>query len=453
MRRREGVFEVLCRAVRGHAVERDPVQPVKIVRILGRMNIGGPAVHAVLLTHELSNKEFQSILVTGTIGRSEGDMLYLAARRGVKPVVIPELGREISLVDDVVALWKLCRFLARERPDIVHTHTAKAGTLGRIAALLARVRIRIHTFHGHVFHGYFGPVTTRLFIAIEQMLACFTTRIVAISQGQLADLSNRYRIASRNKFRVIPIGLDLDPLLRIPEGQTERGALNHDRDVVIGFVGRLVPIKNPDLALQVFERLIRGHPGGDRYRLIVAGDGELRPVLERRAEQAGIGPQVVFAGWQDDLSRLYPRVDLVLLTSINEGTPVALIEAMAAARPFVAARVGGVADLMVGAEHVVRGSGGRPLFSLFANGALAFPGDVEGLTAAVEHLLAHPAQMADMGLAGRRFVKERFSRQRLVADTIALYRECLEEQASPGVQAGRRPSLAGRPSSGRKVGA
>lgn len=370
-------------------------------------------------------------------------MIYLANRLGVAPVLVPELGREISPVDDLVALWKLYRLFVRERPDIVHTHTAKAGTLGRIAALLAGVKIRIHTFHGHVFRGYFSPAKTRLFIAIERLLARFTTRIIAISQSQSADLSGQYRIASPDKFRVVPIGLNLDPLLELPAGAAADEAVNRAEEIIIGFVGRLVPIKNPELAIQVFERLCQDHPGKERYRFMLAGDGELRSALERRVRQSGIGQQVTFVGWQEDLCRLYPRFDLILLTSLNEGTPVALIEAMAAARPFVAARVGGVADLMVGSEQVVRDADGRPLFSLFANGILVSPGNVNGFVAAVEHLLTDRTLMARMGSAGRQFVKDNFSKQRLVADMTALYRECLNEQASVGLTTGPNPSLMG----------
>jgi len=429
------------------------LDPIKIVRIIGRLNIGGPAIHAVLLTEGLNEGPFRSILVTGTIGDSEGDMLHVAERWNIVPLFIPELGREISWRDDLVALWKLYRIMARERPAIVHTHTAKSGALGRVAAVLARVPIKIHTFHGHVFHDYFGPLKTRLFIAIERVLALFTTRIIAISETQKAELSGRYRIAVHEKFAVIPIGLDLLPLLQCRVGPDRKMPRGDAQEVVIGFVGRLVPIKNPSMAIRAFERLLRGRISGSRLRLVVAGDGELRPALEEQVRQAGLEPHIQFIGWQKDVAALYSQFDLVILTSLNEGTPVALIEAMAAGLPFVATQVGGMPDLMVGPAQEVRTSGAAHPFMIFSNGALAEPGDEEGFANALTALVEDPARMRCMGAEGRRFVAERFAKERLVSDVRALYQHCLDERAGMEIGAGRKLSWARQPQSGRKVGA
>lgn len=423
--------------------------PIKIVRILGRLNIGGPAIHAVLLTEGLNEGLFRSILVTGMIGKSEGDMLHVAQRCGVVPVLIPELGREISWQNDLVALWKLYRLLIRERPDIVHTHTAKAGTLGRIAAVLARVPIRFHTFHGHVFHDYFGPLKTQLFLVIERLLALVTTRIIAISETQKAELSKRYRIAAAGKFSVIPIGLDLASLLRGRGGLHRRMAGDAAREVVIGFVGRLVPIKNAAMAIEAFERLLSREGAGLHLRLVVAGDGELRSVLEAQVRQAGIEQQVQFIGWQKDVSQLYSQFDLVVLTSLNEGTPVALIEAMAAGLPFVATEVGGVPDLMAGKGKVRQTRGSHPI-TIFSNGILVKPDDVEGFATAVAVLVRDFEHMRCMGLEGRRFVEERFMADRLLSDIRGLYQTCLDDRAGVVIGAGRKlrghggPRLVGR---------
>ncbi len=399
--------------------------PIKVVRVLSRMNIGGPALHAILLTAGLNKAQYQSILVTGIVGESEGDMLYLAHQYGVKPTIIPELGREISWSDDLVALWKLHRILVKERPDIVHTHTAKAGALGRIAAALARVPVTIHTFHGHVFHHYFSPWQTRLFLAIERILAHITTKFVAISDTQLADLSDQYRIAGRDKFSVIPIGLDLTPLLHCQQ-QPGRAALGLEKEeIVLGFVGRLVPIKNPLMAIKVVEQLARDETSVSRFRLVVAGDGELGMSLREQVKKDGLDGLVRFTGWRQNSTELYDGVDLVILTSLNEGTPVVLIEAMAAGLPFVATKVGGVADLMTGTEQVIRNGDGRPLFSLFANGALVESGDEEGFTAAVKYLAMDRDSLKRMGSEGRRFVMGRFSKERLLQDVEALYCHCL----------------------------
>lgn len=414
----------------GEKVQDSDTRPIKIVRILSRLNIGGPSVHAVLLTEGLNNQNYRSTLVTGRVGESEGNMLYFAGQHGVTPLIVSQLGRGIFWRDDLVALWKLYRILRKEKPDIVHTHAAKAGVLGRIAAVLARVPIRIHTFHGHIFHGYFGPVKTRLFILIERALAFFTNKIVAISHAQLVELSSRFRIASQSKFKVIPVGLDLTRLLPGPEKerQTEQIGMvrKNERGTLIGFVGRLVPIKNPLMALKVFELLFQNMGPEQGLRMIVVGDGELKPELEDQVRQTDLEGQVEFTGWLQDLSHLYQVIDLVIVTSHNEGTPVVLIEAMAAGVPFVATKVGGILDLVVGPEEVFYVPEGRPLFSLFGNGALAEPGDVEGFTAAVEYLLSHRERMMGMGSEGMRFVKERFSKERLVKDVEELYRDCLQ---------------------------
>ncbi len=414
--------------------------PIKIVRILGRLNIGGPAIHSVLLTEGLNDQKFHSTLVTGAVGKSEGNMLYFARQHGVTPLIVSELGRELSWRDDLVALWKLYRVLRNERPHIVHTHTAKAGTLGRIAAVLARVPVRIHTFHGHVFDGYFGPRKTKLFIIIERFLAFFTTKIVAISNAQLADLSGHYRIAPPGKFRVIPIGLDLASLPQLREREVRLGLGLADDEIVIGWVGRLVPIKNPHMALRVFGRLIRNGAVKRRVRLLVAGDGELRSELQDQASQAGFGSQILFTGWRRDLSDLYPVLDLVIVTSLNEGTPLVLIEAMAAGLPFVATRVGGLSDLVFGPEQVIRAANGVPLFSLHANGALAQSDEVEGFTAAVQYLLRDPDRMRSMGAEGRKFVMGRYSKERLVKDTQALYQDCLAKHGRVALRQTTGPS-------------
>jgi glycosyltransferase involved in cell wall biosynthesis/uncharacterized protein involved in exopolysaccharide biosynthesis len=424
-------------------------RPLKIIRVIGRLNIGGPAVHAVLLTAGLNDDSFRSTLVAGSVGSSEGDMLYFARQHGVNPVIVPALGREISWRDDLVAFWKLYRLFVWERPDIVHTHTAKAGVLGRLAAVLAGVPIRIHTFHGHVFHGYFGFLRTNLFLMIERFLAYFTTRIVAISTAQLAELSDRYRIARREKFAVIPLGLDLTPLLQIGRkgGSAKPGA--NEKAITIGLIGRLVPIKNPQMAVAVLHRL-RERVAGLDVVLVVAGDGELKSELQNMVGQAGLDGRVLFTGWKEDLSELYARLDLVIITSLNEGTPVVLIEAMASALPFVATRVGGIPDLMVGAEEVVHGPGGQPLFSLFANGALVEAGNVEGFTAALDHILQNEAQRRGMGAVGRSFVSERFSKERLVHDTYALYQDCLQYDTGWGRKQAA-PYEAGEALSSRKT--
>lgn len=401
-------------------------RPIRVIRILGRMNIGGPSVHVALLTSGLNNERFRSTLVTGTIGQSEGDMLYMARQYGVTPHIISQLGRDNSWRNDLVAWWKLCRLLKRERPDIVHTHTAKAGALGRLAAALTGVPVKIHTFHGHVFHGYFGPFKSGLYVLIERLLSLLTTKIIAISSAQRKELCDRFRIATRIKFRVIPIGLDLQPFLQLPV-ERQLSARGPSGQEFIGFIGRLVTVKNPKLAVQAFAQVLQKQTASANSRLLFVGDGELRSEMERLIQSVRLGDRIQFLGWIKDLREIYAKLAFVIVTSLNEGTPVVLIEAMAAGIPFVATSVGGIADLVVGPGHVVRDLEGKALFTVYLNGILVESGDVSGFASAMDFVLADPERRLQMGLAGRNFVRDRFSKDRLLEDMGQLYVECLEK--------------------------
>ncbi len=226
---------------------------VKILRIIARLNIGGPARHVAILAEGLNKDRFDSTLVYGGIEDGEGDMSYLAGDGAIKREFIPELGRSINPFADMAALIKIMAVIKRERPHIVHTHTAKAGTLGRIAAICAGVPAKVHTFHGHVFYGYFNKIVTWYFLLIERILAGFTDRIVAISRSQKDDLLRRYKIGSMDKYRVINLGLDLEPFLRLEDKRglfRERHRIDKDA-VLIGIIGRLVPIKNHRMFIDI----------------------------------------------------------------------------------------------------------------------------------------------------------------------------------------------------------
>ncbi|TAJ27885.1 MAG: hypothetical protein EPO64_05085, partial [Nitrospirae bacterium] len=259
--------------------------PIKIARIIARLNIGGPAIHAVLLTEGLDDAAIRSCLITGRVSDGEADMLYFAERHGVFPIVLPRLGRDISWWDDFVTFWWLYRYFRREHPGIVHTHTAKAGVLGRLAGWLARVPVLVHTFHGHVFHGYFGRLKTVCFIWTERLLARVTDRIVVICERQLDDLSRTYRIAPREKFTVIPLGFDLAPFLAI-ERQKDNPVEVESSNSVVGVIGRMVPVKNHELAIRICEIMTHEPLCGRAIRLVLIGDGLGRAVLERRVSEA-----------------------------------------------------------------------------------------------------------------------------------------------------------------------
>ena len=384
-----------------------------IARVIARLNIGGPAMQAILMTDAFRRRGYRSVLVTGEVPAGEGSMEYLARDRDVALIKIGTMSRRISWLKDLRTVSQLVRIFRREKPLVVHTHTAKAGTLGRLAAIATRVPVRVHTFHGHVFHGYFSPPVTRIFMEIERILARHTDRIIAISESQKRELVEMYRIAPAEKITVIPLGFDLEPFLAV-NGRTGalRNALNWDESTfLVGWVGRLTAIKNPGLLLSC-ARDLSHEPG--TFRMAVIGDGDLRKLCEEQAIAAGLDRMVRFTGWQQHLDRVYADLDLVILTSINEGTPVSLLEAMASGKAFVSTDAGGVRDLMVGPVQY------QGAFEVFKNGILA-PSDSKVLARAVTYLRDHPELRRAMGETGRAFVNHRYSVQRLADDLESLY--------------------------------
>jgi glycosyltransferase involved in cell wall biosynthesis len=377
---------------------------VKIVRIIARLNVGGPALHVILLSSRLRAAGHETILVKGTEAPSEGDLLHLARELDVRPVVVPQLGREIRWWDDVVAFWKLLVLIRRERPDVVHTHTAKAGMLGRVAAWLAGVPLVVHTFHGHVFHGYFSPLRTRVFVAIERWLARRTHRLVAVS-ARVRDEVLAHGVGRPERFHVVPVGLDLR---RFAECDPQRGELRAELGLspeapLVGIVARLVPIKRHEVFLAAAAAVLRQRPA---CRFVVVGDGERRRALEEQARDLGIAEGVLFLGWRRDLERIYADLDLAVLTSANEGSPVSLIEAMAAGVAGVGPRVGGVPDVIDDGT----------------TGVIVPPGDAAAVAGTIVRLLADVELRQKMGAAARERALRRYGADRLVADIAALYR-------------------------------
>ena len=389
---------------------------MKILRIIARLNIGGPARNAVLLSEGFPG----TVLVCGEVAESEGDMMYLAAEKGIKPIIVKELGRELSWKDDFVAFWKIYKIICEEKPDIIHTHTAKAGALGRLAGMFynlvhlpgepdgspgrwTRVKL-IHTFHGHVFHGYFGRVKTGFFILVEKILALFTYKIITVSENLKKELVKKFKISSENKVSVIELGFELDELFSLP--------LRENAEVInIGIVGRLVPVKNHKMMLRV-ARGLSPLLGIVPVCYVIIGNGELRRELENYAIELGIEDMVEFRGWEKDLKAIYEGLDIVVLTSLNEGTPVSLIEAMASARPIVATKVGGVPDIVHDGK----------------NGYLVASSDEEDFSQKLMDLIKDPEKRRRFGKYGRNIVKSRFSKERLIKDTEKLYNNILKSQ-------------------------
>jgi glycosyltransferase involved in cell wall biosynthesis len=391
---------------------------VVVVRVITRLNIGGPSIQATRLTTALEPHGFTTRLLHGRLGDGEGDMSYLIAP-GADAVFIPALRRPLSPFHDYRAFVRLYGEISRARPAIVHTHMAKAGLLGRLAAALynltrgsaPRARV-VHTYHGHVLEGYFSAFMTKVFITLERRLAGASDAIVAISPAIRDELLDGHHIGVAAQYRVVPLGFDLAPLAAIdaPAREAARRELNLPAGApVVATVGRLTAIKQHRLFLDVIQRVVAANP--DAIALI-AGDGELRSDLEAYAELLGIARHVRFLGWRRDLAAIYGATDVFLLTSRNEGTPVALIEAMASGVPGVSTDVGGVKDVIDSPEA----------------GLLAPFDDANALAAHVNALIADPARRSAMGARARAGVITRYSIDRLVADVAALYRDLLRER-------------------------
>ena len=381
-------------------------RPYKVMRIIARLNVGGPAIHTVLLTERMDKTHYETLLVTGIEGTTEGSMRYLADAAGIQPIVIPEMGREISWRDDFVALWKLIQLIRREKPDIIDTHTAKAGTLGRIAAIIAlagRRKRLFHTFHGHVFHGYFGPRKTRVFIRIEQVLASFTDRLIAVSEITKQELV-QYKIATGDKISVIPHGLNLTPFLECSSycGQFRAELGLDDDSILLGVVARLVPIKAIDLLLRAVAIVQQHHPS---IRVAIIGDGELRESLEAHSVSLGLSEIVHFVGYRTDLPKIYADLDIVALSSLNEGLPVSIIEAMASGCTVVSTAVGGVPNLIT--DNVT--------------GFLAASGDPLAFASALRRSIESQDRWLEIRSRARFEVEAQYDVTRLVADMSALY--------------------------------
>lgn len=388
----------------GNSPER--VRPYsKVLRVVTRLNIGGPSMHVVLLLRELSDHGYDTTLAAGTCEAADGDMTYLLNDEDCVRW-IPELSRSVNPWKNLRALVRLCRVIRRERPDIVHTHTAMAGCLGRTAALLSGVPIVVHTFHGNSLRGYFSPLVGRAFLYIERFLAKHTDAICVVCEQQLSELSEGFGIAPRNRFRVMPLGLDLSPFLALRSPETTEKRLR------VGWFGRLVPIKNIGLLLDVMEATLRR---SDAIEFHVAGDGPERELM--RAAAGRFGPRLVWHGWQKDITPLVEKCHVLIQTSHNEGTPVALIQGMAGARPFISTAAGGVVDMVDG--PALRTANGC---SWHANGILAEPKG-EAFADALIELQKRNELAAAMGERARQFASVRYSKETLIAGIDSLYRE------------------------------
>lgn len=394
----------------------------KVLRILNRLNIGGPTFNAAYLSAYLP-PDYETLLMSGSLAQGEESSTHIVESLGIQPHYVPEMQREISPRVDVKAYYHIRRVMDGFHPDIVHTHAAKAGMLGRLAAMNRHVPVIVHTFHGHVFHSYFSPVKTQLFIQIERFMASISDTIIALSPLQAHELTEVFRICPPEKIRIIPNGFDLSGFTTDQEAKRIAFRSRYsipDGTVAIGIVGRLAPIKNHALFIEAMATL--KHNSRVPVVAVVVGDGELRPETEQLCQSLGLristpevpqpGADVIFTSWIKDVSGPVAGMDIMALSSLNEGNPVALVEAQAGARPSVSTDVGGVRDTLLPDQsgYVVRSA------------------DPLAFAAALQRLAEDPALRMQMGHTGRTWALQKFSYHRLVADMHGLYEELLRKK-------------------------
>jgi glycosyltransferase involved in cell wall biosynthesis len=378
-------------------------RPVRVMRVVTNLQVSGPSLHAVLLAAHLDPAGYESTLVCGP-SASGDDMAYIAEAYGVVPVIIPDLRQSLN----PLAAWRAYRHLLRlmrgAQPDVVHTHTTTAGFLGRLAARRARVPVVVHTLHWHPFHGYYTALQTRLFAALERLGARLTDRVIALSTGLQHELVGQYHITRASRIMVLPLGFDLRVFAETPRGGGRcRAACGIPPEApLVGIVGRLMPVKRHDLFLEMAARLRSTHPTA---HFLIAGDGNERANIEAAIAEQGLGDSVHLLGWARDVAAVYSDLDVLVNCSLNEGTPVPVIEALAAGCPVVATDVGGTPDLL---DHGVFGR-------------LVPPDDAEALAAAVAATIASPPDLTE----ARAAMLRRYGIDRLVADLDSLYRGLL----------------------------
>jgi len=394
----------------------------RILRIHNRLIVGGPTLNVLYLTKYLS-PEFETLLVFGEKEAHEKDASFLAEQMGIRTLLIPGMGRSIHPFRDYKAYKHLKKIIRDFRPDIVHTHAAKPGAIGRMAARALKVPVIVHTYHGHVFHSYFGKLKTQFFINTERFLARKSDMLIAISELQKKELAEEFKIAGKDKFRIIPLGFELSQFRENQEQKRKKFREEFglgDDEIAIGIIGRLVPVKNHDLFLEGINYVIRNT--SKKIKAFIIGDGETKEILREKARQLDIsfsyGDEVnqnsslVFTSWRTDIDVINAGLDIITLTSLNEGTPVSLIEAQAANKPVVSTRVGGIADIVIEGKTAL----------------LSDLNDVDGFKKNLLQLVENDELRNCLGKTGADHVRQKFSVERLAGDMAGLYRELLRNK-------------------------
>ncbi|MBC8184840.1 glycosyltransferase [candidate division KSB1 bacterium] len=374
-------------------------RPIKIIRIQSRICIGGPAKHTEVLSRYMPKEKFETFLIGGSVEKDESCRFEELKDMGIRIEILNEMKRETNIVGDIKSLIKLYKIIKKEKPDIVETHTAKAGAIGRIASFLANVPIVVHTYHGHVFSEYFNIVTTKIIILIERILSKLSTKIIVLSKSQQMDIVNKYKISNFEKTEIIPLGIQLKPFMKIRKNGNLKKELNiKDDEKLIAMIGRIVPIKNFEMIFRVFMKLKKN---GLSVHLCIVGDGKRKEKFARNENNGNVH----FLNWRPDIENIYSGIDLLALTSRNEGTPLTIIEAMAAKVPVVATNVGGVPDIVKNNE----------------TGFLCDVDDDEEMVNKIKLLLTDEKINKRITMRAQKFALHKFSYQRLISDMERLF--------------------------------
>ena len=385
---------------------------IKVLRIINRFNIGGPIYNAVLLSAFMP-EEYETLLIGGMPEENEANSLYIAEKYGVSPVLISEMQREPNLMNDNKALKKIKEIIRTFQPDIVHTHASKAGALGRKAAFDCGVPIVIHTFHGHIFHSYFSWWKTKLYQLIERRLSKKTTGIIAISAIQKNELSLKYKICHPSKIKIIPLGFDLRPFnenLKEKRELTRNSYELEGSDIAVAIIGRLVAIKNHQMFLDIIDKV--NQKTSKKVVYFIVGDGEdsltiqesIKPLKEK-------GMDIRMTSWIKDIATFNAGMDIICLTSKNEGTPVSLIEAQAAGIPIIATNVGGIKDVILEEK----------------TGYIVDKDDIDGFAEKLRELIENENKRQLMSQNGWSFVEDKFQYPNLIKNMDEYYKSLLKE--------------------------
>ena len=394
---------------------------IKVLHILNRLIIGGPTIIALNIIENLPD-DFEVKLLAGEKDEGEEDGNYIFDSMPSNIVLVPQMRRSINLINDISAYRAIRRIIKTYKPDIVHTHASKAGALGRIAAVHSKVPIVIHTFHGHVFHSYFNRLSTWLFLITERYLAKKSTKILAISKSQKEELTNDFNICNPDKIKVIPNGIALDKFIENNNQKRKefRNSIGIDDDdmIIIGIVGRMVPVKNHTMFIKVAHSILSRNQSVN-VKFIIVGDGETRNEIQHQLDELKIkfcylpenqmcqDSKVILTSWQTHMDCVFSGLDIVCLTSLNEGTPISLIEAQAAGCPVVSTNVGGVRDTVIQSQTAL----------------LSKVNDIEAFCDNLEQLIKDKSLRARMGKNGREYVMETYNQQRFIKEISECYKE------------------------------